>query len=59
MENMGLELLFKGNNFLRLWGGYTQDCTDFHAVFTDSRILPWNYHEDKKSGIESHLPHLS
>ena len=21
MENMGLELLFKGNNFLRLWGG--------------------------------------
>ena len=50
MQNMGIEVLFKGINSLRLWQGLgnNKNCTDFHGIFHNPWISSWDGNEYPK-----------
>ena len=51
MQNMGIEVLFKGINSLRLWTGLVgnnKNCTDFHGIFHNPWISSWDGNEYPK-----------
>ena len=50
MQNMGIEVLFKGINSLRLWQGLwvTIRIADFHGIFHNPWISSWDGNEYPK-----------